>query len=169
MHQVNCFSTTNNHCEFTTCTHLFQCCFFTVKFGLKQIFFYNIFKCVKKRQWLRIICLFKTNQYQNIHTINEIYISRAENVVLPKNGYFGVSAATGGLADDHDVLKFITHSLRSPEMALVPDNSADAAVSFIKTILLCCIEKLVLKICNIKTQIRIRYYMYLGGNLFFKL
>jgi len=52
---------------------------------------------------------------------------RAENVVLPKNGYFGVSAATGGLADDHDVLKFITHSLRSPEMALVPDNSADAA------------------------------------------
>ena len=30
---------------------------------------------------------------------------RSENVVLPKNGYFGVSAATGGLADDHDVLK----------------------------------------------------------------
>lgn len=47
---------------------------------------------------------------------------RAENVILPKNGYFGVSAATGGLADDHDVLKLVTHSLRSPEMALVPDN-----------------------------------------------
>jgi len=47
---------------------------------------------------------------------------RAENVVLPKNGFFGVSAATGGLADDHDVLKFVTHSLRSPEMALVPDS-----------------------------------------------
>ena len=31
---------------------------------------------------------------------------RSENVVLPKNGYFGVSAATGGLADDHDVLKY---------------------------------------------------------------
>ena len=30
---------------------------------------------------------------------------RAENVILPKNGFFGVSAATGGLADDHDVLK----------------------------------------------------------------
>ena len=30
---------------------------------------------------------------------------RSENVILPKNGYFGVSAATGGLADDHDVLK----------------------------------------------------------------
>jgi len=47
---------------------------------------------------------------------------RSENVVLPKNGYFGVSAATGGLADDHDVLKFVTHSLRSPDMALVPDS-----------------------------------------------
>jgi len=47
---------------------------------------------------------------------------RSENVVLPKNGFFGVSAATGGLADDHDVLKFVTHSLRSPEMALVPDG-----------------------------------------------
>jgi len=47
---------------------------------------------------------------------------RSENVVLPKNGYFGVSAATGGLADDHDVLKIVTHSLRSPDMALVPDS-----------------------------------------------
>jgi len=47
---------------------------------------------------------------------------RAENVVLPKNGFFGVSAATGGLADDHDTLKFVTHSLRTPEMALIPDN-----------------------------------------------
>ena len=47
---------------------------------------------------------------------------RAENVILPKNGFFGVSAATGGLADDHDVLRFVTHSLRSPEMALVPDS-----------------------------------------------
>merc|ERR1719189_1415909 len=53
---------------------------------------------------------------------------RSENVVLPKNGYFGVSAATGGLADDHDVLKFVTHSLRSPDMALQPD-SVDQAES----------------------------------------
>lgn len=36
---------------------------------------------------------------------------RAENVVLPKNGYFGISAATGGLADDHDVIHFLTNSL----------------------------------------------------------
>lgn len=39
---------------------------------------------------------------------------RAENVVLPKGGYFGVSAATGGLADDHDVLHFLTSSLHPP-------------------------------------------------------
>ena len=54
---------------------------------------------------------------------------RAENVVLPKNGYFGVSAATGGLADDHDVLKLVTHSLRSPDMALTPDH-VDQEVCF---------------------------------------
>ncbi|KAK3881133.1 hypothetical protein Pcinc_014422 [Petrolisthes cinctipes] len=40
---------------------------------------------------------------------------RAENIFLPAAGYFGVSAATGGLADDHDVLKFLVSSLRSPE------------------------------------------------------
>ncbi|KAI1718702.1 legume-like lectin family domain-containing protein [Ditylenchus destructor] len=38
---------------------------------------------------------------------------RAENVFLPKNGYFGVSAATGGLADDHDILDFSVYSLLS--------------------------------------------------------
>lgn len=39
---------------------------------------------------------------------------RAENVILPSNGYFGISAATGGLADDHDVIHFLTSSLHSP-------------------------------------------------------
>lgn len=39
---------------------------------------------------------------------------RAENVVLPKAGYFGISAATGGLADDHDVFHFLTTSLHPP-------------------------------------------------------
>ena len=39
---------------------------------------------------------------------------RVENVVLPKTGYFGLSAATGGLADDHDVTKFQTWSLLPP-------------------------------------------------------
>lgn len=36
---------------------------------------------------------------------------RAEGVDLKQDGFFGVSAATGGLADDHDVLSFSTHSL----------------------------------------------------------
>lgn len=39
---------------------------------------------------------------------------RAENVVLPKSGYFGISAATGGLADDHDVFHLLTTSLHAP-------------------------------------------------------
>ncbi|VVC36955.1 Concanavalin A-like lectin/glucanase domain,Legume-like lectin [Cinara cedri] len=39
---------------------------------------------------------------------------RSENVFLPKSGYFGVSAATGGLADDHDIHHFLTHSLFPP-------------------------------------------------------
>lgn len=39
---------------------------------------------------------------------------RSENVVLPPVGYFGVSAATGGLADDHDVYHFLTTSLHQP-------------------------------------------------------
>ncbi|XP_069942817.1 protein ERGIC-53 isoform X1 [Cherax quadricarinatus] len=51
---------------------------------------------------------------------------RAENVFLPATGYFGVSAATGGLADDHDVLKFIVSSMRSPEeMAMLQTNQED--------------------------------------------
>ncbi|CAJ0962931.1 unnamed protein product, partial [Mesorhabditis belari] len=36
---------------------------------------------------------------------------RAENIFLPRNGYFGASAATGGLADDHDVTDFSVYSL----------------------------------------------------------
>lgn len=39
---------------------------------------------------------------------------RAENVFLPQFGHFGISAATGGLADDHDALKFLTYSLHVP-------------------------------------------------------
>lgn len=38
---------------------------------------------------------------------------RAENVVLPNRGFFGLSAATGGLADDHDVYHFMTTSLHT--------------------------------------------------------
>lgn len=39
---------------------------------------------------------------------------RSENIHLPESGHFGMSAATGGLADDHDVLSFTTHSLTDP-------------------------------------------------------
>ncbi|KAL0117531.1 hypothetical protein PUN28_010387 [Cardiocondyla obscurior] len=39
---------------------------------------------------------------------------RVDNIQLPKYGYFGISAATGGLADDHDVLYFLTTSLHPP-------------------------------------------------------
>ena len=30
---------------------------------------------------------------------------------IPDEGYFGITAATGGLSDDHDVISFIVHSL----------------------------------------------------------
>ncbi|XP_032807034.1 protein ERGIC-53-like isoform X2 [Petromyzon marinus] len=47
------------------------------------------------------------------------------NVVLPPQGYFGISAATGGLADDHDVLSVQLYSLvepgqEEPPVVLVP-------------------------------------------------
>lgn len=38
---------------------------------------------------------------------------RVENVFLPQKGFFGVSAATGGLADDHDITDFSVYSLAS--------------------------------------------------------
>ncbi|RXG56711.1 Protein ERGIC-53 [Armadillidium vulgare] len=51
---------------------------------------------------------------------------RAENVFLPPKGYFGVTAATGGLADDHDVLRLLVHSLRSAdEMAQLRLNQEE--------------------------------------------
>jgi len=79
----------------------------------------------------------KIEYYQNVLTVHfhsgmsnnerdfELCI-RKEGVYLPKNGFFGISAATGGLADDHDVLKFSTSSLRAPEMAQAPDAVNEA-------------------------------------------
>lgn len=46
---------------------------------------------------------------------------RTEGVQLPKNGFFGITAATGGLADDHDVLAFMTHSMHAPADQLAAD------------------------------------------------
>ena len=34
---------------------------------------------------------------------------------IPREGYFGVTAATGGLSDDHDVLSFVVHRLTPME------------------------------------------------------
>ncbi|EYB85583.1 hypothetical protein Y032_0295g1650 [Ancylostoma ceylanicum] len=51
---------------------------------------------------------------------------RAENIFLPRNGHFGMSAATGGLADDHDVLDFSVFSLhtetRPPTATHIPQE-----------------------------------------------
>eukprot|EP00062_Callorhinchus_milii_P017432 gi/632969817/ref/XP_007901294.1/ PREDICTED: protein ERGIC-53 [Callorhinchus milii] len=40
--------------------------------------------------------------------------AKVENMIIPPDGYFGISAATGGLADDHDVLSFLTFRLTEP-------------------------------------------------------
>ncbi|XP_053953969.1 protein ERGIC-53 [Anastrepha ludens] len=60
---------------------------------------------------------------------------RADGVQLPKNGYFGISAATGGLADDHDVFHFLTSSLHPPgqvpsDPVKVPENSEKLAQEY---------------------------------------
>ncbi|KJH44818.1 Legume-like lectin family protein [Dictyocaulus viviparus] len=51
---------------------------------------------------------------------------RVENIHLPRYGYFGISAATGGLADDHDVLDFSVFSLltepRTPTQTGLPQE-----------------------------------------------
>jgi len=46
---------------------------------------------------------------------------RVENVYLPTRGFFGLSAATGGLADDHDVQKFMTWSVLADQSGYVPE------------------------------------------------
>ncbi|XP_004579517.1 protein ERGIC-53 [Ochotona princeps] len=42
------------------------------------------------------------------------FCARVDNMIIPSQGYFGISAATGGLADDHDVLSFLTFQLTEP-------------------------------------------------------
>lgn len=51
---------------------------------------------------------------------------RAENIYLPKYGHFGITAATGGLADDHDVLKFLTYSISDQAQANQQVGISDA-------------------------------------------
>lgn len=42
------------------------------------------------------------------------FCARVDNMVIPAEGFFGISAATGGLADDHDVLSFLLFRLTEP-------------------------------------------------------
>lgn len=59
---------------------------------------------------------------------------RAENVFLPQHGHFGISAATGGLADDHDVYHFLATSLHQPgeigEAHKMPDEAEKLAKEY---------------------------------------
>ncbi|XP_065100050.1 protein ERGIC-53 [Paramisgurnus dabryanus] len=48
------------------------------------------------------------------------YCTKVENMILPETGFFGISAATGGLADDHDVLSFLVFRLTEPGQNLPP-------------------------------------------------
>lgn len=52
------------------------------------------------------------------------FCTRIDGVQLPKTGYLGVSAATGGLADDHDVLEFVTNTYSTKQ----PGGQNQAAV-----------------------------------------
>lgn len=49
----------------------------------------------------------------------------AHDVHLPAYGHFGLSAATGQLSDDHDVLKVLTHSLLEPGQYQTPEEIKD--------------------------------------------
>ncbi|XP_074211584.1 protein ERGIC-53 isoform X2 [Camelus bactrianus] len=42
------------------------------------------------------------------------FCAKVENMIIPAQGHFGISAATGALADDHDVLSFLTFQLTEP-------------------------------------------------------
>ncbi|XP_072937803.1 protein ERGIC-53 [Epargyreus clarus] len=69
-----------------------------------------------------------TVYFHNGLTNNEVDYElcfRAENVALPRGGYFGLSAATGGLADDHDVIHLLTTSLHSTQQSSGQQMSND--------------------------------------------
>uniref|UniRef100_A0A673XNW0 Lectin, mannose-binding, 1 n=1 Tax=Salmo trutta TaxID=8032 RepID=A0A673XNW0_SALTR len=51
------------------------------------------------------------------------FCTKVDNMVIPQEGYFGISAATGGLADDHDVLSFLTFRLSEPGQELPPPEA----------------------------------------------
>uniref|UniRef100_H2U3A9 Lectin, mannose-binding, 1 n=1 Tax=Takifugu rubripes TaxID=31033 RepID=H2U3A9_TAKRU len=51
------------------------------------------------------------------------FCTKVENMIIPTEGFFGISAATGGLADDHDVLSFLLFRLTEPGQQLPPAES----------------------------------------------
>ncbi|XP_013861903.1 protein ERGIC-53 [Austrofundulus limnaeus] len=51
------------------------------------------------------------------------FCTKVENMIIPTEGFFGISAATGGLADDHDVLSFLLFRLTEPGQQLPPVES----------------------------------------------
>uniref|UniRef100_A0A8C6T9E9 Lectin, mannose-binding, 1 n=1 Tax=Neogobius melanostomus TaxID=47308 RepID=A0A8C6T9E9_9GOBI len=51
------------------------------------------------------------------------FCAKVDNMVIPSEGFFGISAATGGLADDHDVLSFLLFSLTEPGQQPPPPDS----------------------------------------------
>lgn len=51
------------------------------------------------------------------------FCAKVDNMIIPSEGFFGISAATGGLADDHDVLSFLLFSLTEPGQELPPPEA----------------------------------------------
>jgi mannose-binding lectin 1 len=45
------------------------------------------------------------------------FCARVDGIQLPKTGYLGVTAETGGLADDHDVLEFLTNTYSDKQVS----------------------------------------------------
>ncbi len=67
----------------------------------------------KIEYYKKTLTIYIHNGWTNIDSNYELCVRR-EDVTLPKRGLFGLTAATGGLADDHDVIKFLVHSLTPP-------------------------------------------------------
>ncbi|CAL8141990.1 unnamed protein product [Orchesella dallaii] len=75
----------------------------------------------KMHYYRNILTVMFNNGMSNSETDFELCM-RVENVYLPARGYFGVSAATGGLADDHDVQKVLTFSLHDDQSGQITDT-----------------------------------------------
>ncbi|XP_019738351.1 protein ERGIC-53 [Hippocampus comes] len=45
------------------------------------------------------------------------FCTKVDNMIIPAEGFFGLSAATGTVADDHDVFSFLLYQLMEPSQA----------------------------------------------------